>query len=126
MNQLRRAGLTLYLIIRYFRSWVKIPNEFAIYGVSFIKTCSYRVVTVDNTVGSKYVIGSKWRKHERDQPFTMRANCGLSGVRIGAFMFKQSGEFGRITPHLGCNELWFIISDLARPRNDVCYIRNSL
>ena len=39
------GNLTLYPIIRYIRSSVKIPNEFAIYGVSFIKTCSYRVVT---------------------------------------------------------------------------------
>ena len=52
----------------------------------------------------------------------MRANCGLSGVRVGEFMFKQSGEFGRLTPRLGYNELWFIISDLVRPGNDIRYI----
>ena len=38
------GGLTLYLIIRYIRSSVKMPNEFAIYRISFVKTCSYRVV----------------------------------------------------------------------------------
>ena len=50
------------------------------YGVSFVKTCSYRVITVvlnlsewrrsprshfsiGNTVGSRYVVISKWREH---------------------------------------------------------------
>ena len=41
---------------------VKIPNDFAIYGVLFIKMCSYRVVTV----GSRYVVGSKWGEHEHN------------------------------------------------------------
>ena len=64
------GGLTLYLIIRYIRSSVKIPNEFDIYEVSFVKTCSYRVITV----GSRYVVDNKWREHEHNQPFTVRAN----------------------------------------------------
>ena len=35
-NQLGQGSLTLYPIIRYIQSSVKIPNEFALYGVSFI------------------------------------------------------------------------------------------
>ena len=77
-------------------------------------------------LSSRYVIGSKWREHERDQPFIVRANCGLSGVRVGAFMFKQSEEFSRLTPRLGYNELWFVISDLVWSGNDVRYIGSSL
>ena len=69
-----------------------------------------------------YVVGSKWREHERNPPFTVRANCGLSGMRIGAFMFKQSGEFSRLTPRLRYHELWFVIFDLVQPENDVRYI----
>ena len=42
-------------------------------------------------------------------------------MHFGTFMFKQSGEFGRLTPRLGYNKLWFVISDLVRPGNDVCY-----
>ena len=121
-------------------------NEFAIYRVSFVMTCSYRVVTrglnlsvlvyvtldknhqtIYSTVHTTlYVVGSKWQKHERDEPFTVRANCRPSGVCVGVFMFKQSGEFCQLTPRLGCNELWFVISDLVRPGNDVRYIRNLL
>ena len=111
-------GLTLYPIICYIGCSVKLPNEFVIYGVLFVKTCSYRVVTV----GSRYVVGSNWREHERDQPFIVRADCGLSGVCLHV----QSGEFSQLTPRLGYNELWFIISDLMQPGNDVHYIRNSL
>ena len=104
--------------------------------------CSYRVVTgvlnlggwrsprshfsVGSTVGSRYVVDSKWQEHKHDQPFTVRANCGLSGVCVGTFVFKQSGEFGRLTPHLGYNKFWFVISDLVQPGNDVGYIQNSL
>ena len=124
------GGLTLYPIIRYIQSLVKLPNEFTIYGVSFIKTCSYRsprsYFSVGSTVGSRYVVVSEWREHERDQPFTVRVNCGLNGVRVSTFMFKQSGEFGWLTPRLGYNKLWFIISDLVQPGNDVRYVRNSL
>ena len=100
------------------------------YGVSFVKTRSYRSprshFSVGSAVGSRYVVGSKWREHERDQPFTVRANCGLSGVCVGAFMFKQSGELSRLSPHLGYNELWFVISNLVRPGNNVRYIQNLL
>ena len=94
--------------------------------MEFIKTCSYRVVSVGSTVGSRYILGSNWREHERNQSFTVKANCGLSGMHVGAFMFKQSGEFGQLTPRLRYNELWFVISDLIQPENDVYYIRNSL
>ena len=58
------GGLTLYPIIRYIRSSVKILKEFAIYGVSFVKTCSYRNpqnhFSVGSTVDSRYVVSSKW------------------------------------------------------------------
>ena len=126
------GGLTLYLIICYIRSSVKIRNEFTIYRVLFIKTCSYRSprshFSVGNTVRSRYVVGSKWREHEHDQLFTVRANCGLSGP----FLFKQSGEFGQLSSRLGYNELWFVVSDLVRQEmmfviseiryKQVCYI----
>ena len=99
----------LYPIIHYIESSVKIPNEFPIYGISFVKTCSYRNprshFSVGSTVGSRYLLGNKWREHERDQSFTVRANCGLNGVCVGTFMFKLSREFGWLTPRLGYNEL---------------------
>ena len=123
--------LTLYLIIHYIRSSVKTPNEFTMYGVSFVKTCSYRSpqshFSVGSTVDNGYIIGSKWQEHEHDQPFTVRANFGLSGMRVGTFMFKQSGEFSQLTSRLGYNEHFFcfIISDLVWPGNDIRYIRNS-
>ena len=80
--------------------------------------------SVVTTVGNRYVVDRKWQEHERNQPFTVRANFELSDVCVGTF--KQSGEFGQLTPRLGYNKLWFVISDLVRPGNDVPYIRNSL
>ena len=32
-------------------------------------------------------------------------------MHVGAFMFKQSGEFSRLIPRFGYNELKFIISE---------------
>ena len=42
-------------------------------------------------------------------------------THISAFLFKQSGEFGQLTAHLRYNKLWFVISDLVQPGNDVHY-----
>ena len=79
-----------------------------------------------NGMDGRMVLNERWMKRgmsrlrKDDYAWQTWMECS------GECMFKQSEEFGRLTPRLGYNKLWFVISNLVQPGNDIRYIRNSL